>query len=119
MREAKNANKRAIKRQHSHIPVRSYFEDILSERKRLEFRIAQPYYVKSSIDVLDEVRAYGAREIISDIPEALGMNHSLNNKAVAESPKHYCYFVLDFKPSPRKIQWRERNAQIIIKDWML
>ncbi|KAF0420412.1 hypothetical protein F8M41_006985 [Gigaspora margarita] len=56
-------------KKHSHPNMKLFFEDLILERKK---RMAQRNFINTSIDVLDEARTYGAKELISDMPKALG-----------------------------------------------
>ncbi|CAG8445528.1 9279_t:CDS:10, partial [Acaulospora morrowiae] len=50
-------------------------------------RTAQRNYIKTSIEVLDEARTYGAQEIISEMPEALRTKRSLTGGIIPKSSK--------------------------------
>ncbi|CAG8744931.1 6996_t:CDS:2, partial [Funneliformis caledonium] len=69
---------------HPHPSMKTFFEDLIFERKK---RTAQRNYIKTSIEVLDEARTYGAQEIISKIPEALRTKRSFTGGIVPESSK--------------------------------
>ncbi|RGB23585.1 hypothetical protein C1646_774280 [Rhizophagus diaphanus] len=69
---------------HPHPSMKTYFEDLIFERKK---RTAQRNYIKTSIEVLDKARTYGAQEIISEIPEALRTKRSFTDGIVPESSK--------------------------------
>ncbi|CAG8526648.1 10213_t:CDS:10 [Paraglomus occultum] len=83
LKEAKSADKQ----QHPHIPMKSFFEDIIFERKK---RTTQRHYVMSSVNVLDEARRHGVEAIISDMSEAFVTNatkRSQEDITVVESSK--------------------------------
>ncbi|RHZ65797.1 hypothetical protein Glove_311g39 [Diversispora epigaea] len=71
---------------HPHPSMKTFFEDLIFERKKVG-RTAQRNYIKTSIEVLDEARTYGAQEIISEIPEALRTKRSFTGGIVPESSK--------------------------------
>nr|CAG8667726.1 4465_t:CDS:2 [Entrophospora candida] len=120
---AKKAGKQGCPR----TPMKSFFEEIVMERKK---RTVQRNYISSSIDVLDKSREVGAHQIIVDLSEAVSSNRkrshedevketSKKSKSVIDNKHEACVYEqkdLDVKESYDKNEFDDVNIIDLIEE---